>query len=327
MSKKWGLLLFIAFIFIVGTGVSTYYFIGESGISNNASNKTENNDDDEYIDFYKLYYSLAANEYTKTLSPSDIKKIKKKIEAYSSKKLIENSVSIYDIWLYTEVLSLLELEPDNKDILMDYINGLYVENGFYKSYAEEEKDLDSQNYLLSTKMSLESISNLDKKLSDKKQTEITGWLTENFPKNLDKSDVLSYADLYYVYLLLLNKFEKGSVMMSKNDSSYINESLDKESDSLIKYIVLTNVSLFSADKNIEIDIEAMKENLMSLKQDNGGYPLFGDGNQELSDILSTYQVYYLFDFYEIEYELDENSHQFIRQNINDSMNSFVINGH
>lgn len=327
MSKKWGLLLFIAFIFIVGTGVSTYYFIGESGISNNASNKTENNDDDEYIDFYKLYYSLAANEYTKTLSPSDIKKIKKKIEAYSSKKLIENSVSIYDIWLYTEVLSLLELEPDNKDILMDYINGLYVENGFYKSYAEEEKDLDSQNYLLSTKMSLESISNLEKKLSDKKQTEITGWLTENFPKNLDKSDVLSYADLYYVYLLLLNKFEKGSVMMSKNDSSYINESLDKESDSLIKYIVLTNVSLFSPNKNIEIDIEAMKENLMSLKQDNGGYPLFGDGNQELSDILSTYQVYYLLDFYEIEYELDEISHQFIRQNINDSMNSFVINGH
>ncbi|WP_433957855.1 hypothetical protein [Cytobacillus horneckiae] len=115
--------------------------------------------------------------------------------------------------------------------------------------------------------------------------------------------------------------------MNKNDSAYIDESLDKESDSLIKYIVMTNVSLFSPDKNIEIDIEAMKENLSSLKQDNGGYPLFGDGNQELSDILSTYQVYYLFDFYKIEFELDENSHQFIRQNINDSMNSLVINGH
>ncbi|WP_433957854.1 hypothetical protein [Cytobacillus horneckiae] len=168
MDKKWVLLLFIAFIFIVGTGVSTYYFMGESRISNNVSNEIQNNDDDEYIDFYKLYYSLAANEYTKTLSPSDIKKIKKEIEAYSSKKLIENSVSVYDIWLYTEVLSLLEIEPDNKDLLMDYIDGLYNENGFFKSYAEEEKDLGSQNYLLSTKMSLESISNLDKKLSDEK---------------------------------------------------------------------------------------------------------------------------------------------------------------
>ncbi|MDQ0273961.1 hypothetical protein [Cytobacillus purgationiresistens] len=325
MNKKWLLYLLVFIVFITGITLATIYFKENPQRLTSVGNETEQKD--EYIDFYKLYYSLAANQYTKTLTSSDIKKIKNEIESYGSKKLIENSVSIYDIWLYLEVMSLLELKPDNKELLLEYINNLYVENGFYKSYSEEEKNLEPQNYLLSTKMGLEAISNLGKELPNGKQKEISGWLTENFPNKLDKSDKLSYSDLYYVYLLILNRLEESSKMMNQNDLAYIDDSLKSENDSLIKYIVVTNVSLFDPNENLDIDVENMKENLMSLKQDNGGYPLFGDGNQELSDILSTYQVYYLFDFYNIEIDLDEKSHQFIRQNINDSMNSLVINGH
>ncbi|NRG48514.1 hypothetical protein HRF87_27925, partial [Bacillus sp. CRN 9] len=163
----------------------TIYFKGNDQNSTSVGNKTIEND--EYIDFYKLYYSLAANQYTNTLTSSDITKIKNKIERYGSKKLIENSVSIYDIWLHLEVLSLLELESDNNDLLLKYINNLYDEHGFYKSYSEEENNLEPQSYLLSTKMSLEALSNLGKELSNEEKKGLTSWLIENFPNKLDKS--------------------------------------------------------------------------------------------------------------------------------------------
>lgn len=329
MLNKRIYLTFIGFVVLLIISFSIYilFFNNVNQYKNEQYTIASNSVEQEiYIDLYKVYYSLETNSFTNSLSKEQTSEVKKYIKDYSVETLIFNSVSIHDLWLYTKICEKLNLEIDDPRPLLEYVQELRTDNGYYLSNRDEDKNLDPLSYLLDTKMSIEVLQLLSYEFDDSEREQTHRWLISNFPQSLDKEDILSYTDLYYLAITTneLLGFD-NALIMNKKDVDFINEKLTLEEDSLLKFLVISNFNKLNEKNKIQIDKEYLLDYLNSLQREDGGYPLYGDINQDTADILSTYHVYHILDSFDIDYSINNEAYEYIKQVMNESIQIFDIN--
>lgn len=175
-------------------------------------------------------------------------------------------------------------------------------------------------------MSIEVLQLLSYEFDDSEREQTHRWLISNFPQSLDKEDILSYTDLYYLAITTneLLGFD-NALIMNKKDVDFINEKLTLEEDSLLKFLVISNFNKLNEKNKIQIDKEYLLDYLNSLQREDGGYPLYGDINQDTADILSTYHVYHILDSFDIDYSINNEAYEYIKQVMNESIQIFDIN--
>lgn len=142
MLNKRIYLTFIGFVVLLIISFSIYilFFNNVNQYKNEQYTIASNSVEQEiYIDLYKVYYSLETNSFTNSLSKEQTSEVKKYIKDYSVETLIFNSVSIHDLWLYTKICEKLNLEIDDPRPLLEYVQELRTDNGYYLSNRDEEK--------------------------------------------------------------------------------------------------------------------------------------------------------------------------------------------
>lgn len=269
------------------------------------------------IDLYSLYYSAKSSENLNMLSADEKNMIKNKIREFEISPLLEKGMNggLYDVWLYIQICSLFEEEVRSKSLLISYIESLYSPKGFYLSHNKEDTQQTSVNYLLSTKMALESLDLL--KHSTLNSEQIYRWLSNDVIQTIDNSqyDPISEGDLLFLIASLEKnlRVEKVHPFNFERNIERVKESLISLEDSFEKLDTIVKLNTL-LDEKILIDKVDATNTFKAIQLKDGGFPMYGDINQS-ADILTTYLILNIRSSLILDFPISENDKTFINDSL------------
>ncbi|MBN3525180.1 hypothetical protein [Paenibacillus apiarius] len=246
------------------------------------------------IDLYTYHYSTKAidkinntisvtNSERKNLGNLDIKQF-----AHDN-----NKGSLYDIWLYTHSLDATDVKVEQISFIINFLNELQAEEGFFLSYKKEYKNGKENNYILSTKMALDIYRYYNHPIPNVKY--IKEWLNKVIYDLGEKDDFVTIGS--YVYLMKV--MEKYIVENSDNSfflpqriiesfMEILKELYEKEEESVEKYDTALKLNSLFKKSHFEMDKDVVSYYFNSIQLENGSFPLYGVIAE--SDVLTTYLV-------------------------------------
>ena len=272
------------------------------------------------IDLYSLYYSASSNELLNNFTSSQRQLVKKEIGEFDITSFLESGVNggLYDLWLYTHVCSLIDQNVNNKEKLINYIESLYAPEGFYLSHKDEDKKQKPDNYLLSTKMALETLALLESPSENSAQ--INRWLSQKVIKNFNNTsyEPISGGDTLFLIISLNQVLGKEGTLFVNIEKKSIEviELLVKSEDSFEKFNTIMNLNSIIS-KKIPIDKNEIINILGRIHNNEGGFPLYGDPKQN-PDILSTYLCIKMINSFNLDYPITEKDELFINNSLSGS---------
>lgn len=289
-KKKWVIRVIIAIIMIIILFFSSNEIIRQIKSDSNNDNNILNEYSDSFLDLYNLYYVLESKKLINDLSNDELTNVKKEIENYPIELVIERG-NLYDLWLYVQIHKFLEIKIPEKKEILDYLESLKTNEGFYLTYPGENED-GLSSHLLSTKMSLEIMNEIKEKID---YEQINNWIKENYEEDLSKleNDPISYVGAIYL-IKFIQELTKQSNSKYIFDTDELGQHLEKATglllmseDNIMKYDIILEFNSLDNENSIPINEKEVENYLLSIKHKSGGFPLWGLNDEE-PDILTTY---------------------------------------
>ncbi|OBY76397.1 hypothetical protein BBG47_27350 [Paenibacillus sp. KS1] len=267
------LIIMISFISFVRTDTAT-------GISS---------DTPKVKDLYSYYYSTKSISILEGLDSDSA--LLSDVEHDDVRKIINDG--IYEVWLYVNSVDIRNIDSTDKLQILNYINSLHSNKGFFKANLKDSSDRPNSSYLLDTKMALEIYDRFERDIPNTKK--ILNYI-ESTLNQINSPQTYDFVSLGG-YLTIINQIETilARYINLNQDELYSNSMIGRlkklyleEPSSIEKFETAVNINNYTNTLILPIDTKEVETYIKRIQNKNGMFPI--SGSKTGFDTLSTFLV-------------------------------------